>query len=156
VFFSPFNGFGCNGGRSSSDKFADSGNSVDSERSLAAPDVGVRPHARASNVKPRVMTLEHDFGLVRPKSATKHRFTVENASGSNWTVKGIDRTCACTVANITSPVIKAGTSEQIEVVYRSGQGASDDRRSITVHFIEPAAPRLDLAVKACVRPLLLA
>ena len=145
AMLSPVGGFACNG------KLP-----ADSRKELAARSEAPLPVAAQSAAQPRAVTLEHDFGLLRPNSIAKHHFTIENASGSNWTVKRVGRTCACTVANVSSGVIKAGTSEQIEVAYRSGQGAADDRRSISVHFVEPEAPRVELVVKAAVRPPLVA
>ena len=115
------------------------GESVGSERGLDA--AGERP----------TVTLEHDFGVVRPGGKLRHSFAIKNTAVTPWTLSVIRESCSCTVASAAFQVISPGEKNSLEVVYAPGMKTADAKRAVSVEFKESTAPFYRLVVKARVR-----
>ena len=98
-----------------------------------------------------VVVLEHEFGVLKPKTKVEYCFTIKNPSNGKWTVRKIVNMCACTVSDISAPVIAAGKQETVTVTYHAGRGSRDDQRKVVVLFDEADAPRIILVVYAKIR-----
>ncbi len=118
----------------------DAGSSVSS--SASASDTAGRKAAVA---------VAHDFGLVRAESTRTHEFTVRNDTGATWTVAAVEARCNCTVPNASDEEIGPGETFRATVSYRAGAKNADDRKTVSVSFREPAAPKVLLTVAARVR-----
>lgn len=115
-----------------------------------ARDLGDRWHEDSDPVS--ALVLEHDFGVVRPRSANVHRFMVQNDTKSEWTVKRFHVRCNCTVPGASVSRIAPGQSGTFDLLYKAPPRACDDDRSVTIEFSEQGAPTVQLHVHAEVRP----
>jgi hypothetical protein len=92
------------------------------------------------------LTLEHDFGVVRPAETHEHAFALENRSDRPWNIARVHVNCRCTVTSASARSIAPGGTEYLNVTYTAGKAASDDSRTIEVAFAEESAPRVTLLV----------
>ncbi len=98
-----------------------------------------------------VITLRHDFGLVRPGEVLRHTFKVSNSSESVWTLKEIKTTCSCTITTASSETIAPGGSTSFNARFRMPGSSGDRTYSMTVLFAEPSAPTVEIIGVAIVR-----
>jgi hypothetical protein len=133
---------------------------LNTTRSISGCPTRIRPSSRALrppthlNVESSArefLTLEHDFGMLRPGQRATHAFLIHNPSDSAWTLARITNTCVCTATDASATVIAPGTVESVEVAYAARGISRDERRDVTVEFREAAAPRVSLAVFARIR-----
>lgn len=97
------------------------------------------------------LTLEHDFGVLKPEVQVEHCFAIKNNTAGRWTVRKIINTCACTATDLSAPAIEAREQESVTVTYRAGRESSDDTRKVVVLFEEREAPPLFLVIRAKIR-----
>lgn len=99
----------------------------------------------------RVLALEHDFGVVRPRSRVANSFQITNSSNEPWTLKAIHSACNCTVSSSSALVYGPQSTETVTVTYTAPASSGDDRRIITVEFEEPHVTPVQLIVHAKIR-----
>ena len=103
------------------------------------------------SVPPNVRELKHDFGRVPAGFSGRCQFAIHNDSDSIWTVARVTTGCSCTVAELADHVIEPGEKVEVSVTYRGDTESVDDKRTVTVAFVEHAAPVFQLHVLANIR-----
>jgi hypothetical protein len=95
--------------------------------------------------------IEHDFGVVQPRTQLSHCFLVQNPSAETWKLVGITRSCNCSVVEPASKVIAPGQSQSFEFSYRAPGKVGNDRQSVKLHFAGAQEKTVTLKVSAKTR-----
>lgn len=116
------------------------------------------PAARTDRVPARsVVTLQHDFGLLRPHAGASHEFAIANPSDTVWTIRQVHSGCGCAVASLSTDRITPGSTAIAKVTYRAPKEQNaEERRTVTIQFAEASAPHVRLVVEANIRAPLVA
>ncbi len=96
--------------------------------------------------------LIHDFGIIRPQSEHTHTFYLENNTEHDWHVSEIEKSCSCTAIKLSSDIVPAKGSTEIEMTYRAGKEMADEKRDSSVVFEETNISPIILRIKAQIRP----
>jgi len=86
----------------------------------------------------------------------RHVFLLRNDTLVDWKLARTEKSCNCSVAKLSNPVVAANTTESITLEYRAGDKSHDDSQTIDLFFDGPRAPVVSLRAKATVRPELAA
>jgi hypothetical protein len=102
----------------------------------------------------RLRTVAWDFGVAAPSTELRHRFSISNPTTQVWTVKNVNRTCACTVGEFSARRVRPSETISLEVAFRTSKTEGKVHESLMVEFQETEAPLVYLVMKGEVRGLL--
>ncbi len=111
------------------------------------------PTALLAAPKTRVATAIVDVGTVAKGEKIRHRFEISNAGDEPLEIREVKPACGCTVAEYDR-TIAPGASGAIEAVVDTANLNGAIAKGVTVFTNDAANPRLELTVKALVRPLI--
>jgi hypothetical protein len=111
--------------------------------------------ADAAQPKAVVATPVHDAGVVPTGQKIVHDFVIETQGDAALEITAVRPACGCTVAQFDR-TIAPGASGKVNAVLDTSTFGGPIAKGITVLTNDPAKPRLELTVKAEVRPHLLA
>lgn len=113
--------------------------------------------AEADAARPKAVVAQpvHDAGVVPTGQQIVHDFVVENQGDAALEITGVRPACGCTVAQFDR-TIAPGQSGKVNAVLDTSTFGGPIAKGITVLTNDPAKPRIQLTVKAEVRPHLLA
>ena len=111
--------------------------------------------AEAAQPKAVVATPVHDAGMVPTGQKIVHDFVIENQGDAALEITAVRPACGCTVAQFDR-TIAPGASGKVNAVLDTATFAGPIAKGIAVLTNDPANPRLELTVKAEVRPHLVA
>lgn len=109
------------------------------------------PTSEASGILP---SLTHDFGLVITDSFNYHTFIIQNPTDESWRIASIQAECRCTAATSKDSIIAPRGNAEIVVKYHAGKEAATDFRRLIVELEGSQTQRIQLHIKALVRPQL--
>jgi hypothetical protein len=102
----------------------------------------------------RTLQQKHHFGQVGLDSKCKHSFGITNRSQTLWTLKKIHTGCGCIVTEMSSKTIAPAATENVVVVFSTGERDGKYEQDVLVQFEEADAPLVRLQVSASVhRPV---
>lgn len=86
---------------------------------------------------------EFSFGILRTGQSATHVFQLSNKTDSPQTIREITTQCSCTIADVSSKVIRPGESVDVNIRLLTGDREWDLRKQVLIKFVEPeAAPRI--------------
>lgn len=115
-----------------------------------ANTVADAPQPKAVVAKP-----VHDAGVVPTGQKIVHDFVIENQGDAVLEITDVRPACGCTVAQFDR-TIAPGASGKVNAVLDTSTFGGAIAKGVTVLTNDPARPRLELTVKAEVRPHLIA
>lgn len=123
----------------------------------AAVPAGMMAAAEAAAAQPKAVVAQpvHDAGVVPTGQQIVHDFVIENQGEAALEITGVRPACGCTVAQFDRS-IAPGESGKVNAVLDTSTFGGAIAKGITVLTNDPARPRLELTVKAEVRPHLIA
>jgi hypothetical protein len=123
----------------------------------AVPMAATATAQAADAAKPKAVVPEavHDAGVVPTGQQILHDFVIENQGNAALEITDVRPACGCTVAQFDR-TIAPGASGKVHAVLDTSTFGGAIAKGITVLTNDPARPRLELTVKAEVRPHLIA
>lgn len=123
----------------------------------AVPGVAMAAAESADAAKPKAVVPQpvHDAGTVPTGQQIVHDFVIQNQGEAALEITSVRPACGCTVAEYDRTIAPGG-SGKIHAVLDTSTFAGAIAKGITVLTNDPAQPRLELTVKADVRPHLTA
>jgi hypothetical protein len=92
-----------------------------------------------------------DVGVVEKGAKIEHRFLIRNDGNAPLEIREVEPACGCTVAEFDR-VIAPRSSGEVLAIIDTKNFRGPIAKSVTVFTTDPANPRLNLVVKAEVRP----
>jgi len=122
---------------------------------LLAAILGLGGAAEAQlNSGPMIRLAERtwDFGVIDQAGHFTHKFRLSNSGTAELAIKKLESSCGCTAALASDSLIAPGESTEIELTFSSKDFEGPQTKFVAVYTNDPAEPRLDLVLKAFVRP----
>jgi len=94
---------------------------------------------------------EHNFDIVAKGEVIKHAFEIRNEGDEPLEISEVKPACGCTVARF-DPMIAPGATGKVYADVDTLSFNGPIAKSVYVYTNDPKAPRIDLVVKADVRP----
>jgi hypothetical protein len=91
-----------------------------------------------------------DFGDIKPDSKNDANYTFTNVGKVNLKIVDIQKTCGCTVFELTKREYAPGESGTIKVEYSASKQAGPVIKHLFVMTNDPNNPRVELMVKATI------
>lgn len=92
------------------------------------------------------------FGEINEGDKLTHTFNLENAGNSDLVIYNVSVSCGCTVASISSRVIKPGKTASIKVIFNSKGYTGKITKFIYIESNDPTMPRKVLLIYGNVHP----
>jgi len=92
-----------------------------------------------------------NFGEIKEGVNKKNIFKINNTGKSDLIIHKIKSSCGCTVAKISNKIIKAGSSQNIDVTFKSKGKSGKQHKTITIITNDPKNPVQILRVKGTVK-----
>lgn len=123
----------------------------------AVPMAALAAAESADAAKPKAVVAQpvHEAGVVPTGQQIVHDFVIENQGDAVLEITDVRPACGCTVAQFDR-TIAPGASGKVHAVLDTSTFAGAIAKGIAVLTNDPAKPRLELTVKAEVRPHLIA
>ncbi len=120
---------------------------------LAVALAGTATAVAAQGSGPRAVPTEpiKDFEVVPKGEVLVHAFEIKNEGTANLEITDVRPACGCTVANFDK-VIAPGATGLVKARVKTDHFAGPIAKSIAVFTNDPENPKLQLVVKANVRP----
>ncbi len=116
------------------------------------PGVGSAQDLLSAGPVIRVDARTFDFGQVQQSNHYSHKFTLSNGGTAPLAITKIDVSCGCTAAIASDSLLAPGQSTTLEITFSSKDFEGEQSKGVTVFTNDPAEPRLDLVIKADVKP----
>lgn len=116
------------------------------------PPVGFAQSMLSAGPVIRVDSRTFDFGQVQQSNHYSHKFTISNGGTAPLAITKIDVSCGCTAAIASDSLLAPGQSTTLEITFSSKDFEGEQSKGVTVFTNDPAEPRLDLLIKADVKP----
>lgn len=116
------------------------------------PQVGLAQNLLSAGPVIRVDARTFDFGQVQQSNHYSHKFTISNGGTAPLAITKIDVSCGCTAAIASDSLLAPGQSTTLEITFSSKDFEGEQSKGVTVFTNDPAEPRLDLLIKADVKP----
>lgn len=113
------------------------------------PSTSTMPESTTSENSPVVLT--HDFGHVLQGAEVKHIFTVQNSSGQDWKITGLDKSCGCTIVDKIQSSIPSEGSIVVPVTLRTKGKRGNTSQRVVLQMADRVPP-VALIVVANVLP----
>jgi thiol-disulfide isomerase/thioredoxin len=88
----------------------------------------------------------YDFGNIERGNLVKHAFVLRNEGDAPLNISGVKPACGCTVARLTSEVIKPGDEARLDVSLNLKLQEGPQNRSILIQSNDPLQPNLTLSL----------
>lgn len=88
-----------------------------------------------------------DFGRVAQGKTINHAFTFRNTGDAPATIGKVDSSCGCTVANVSSQVLKPGARGEIKASFNSSDFGGPVIKEVYVHSNDPRKAIITLTMK---------
>lgn len=92
-----------------------------------------------------------DFGVIREGYVVEHEFSVENRGEVDLEIKRVLPACGCSFANLSSNVVRPGSSLLIKTSFDSTGFAGNETKTFRVYTNDPTMPSLILTMQGDVR-----
>ena len=93
-----------------------------------------------------------DFGKVLQGETITHVFGFTNKGTTTLEILGVEPSCGCQAASLSSRKVRAGQSGQIEVTVETGGLTGVVDKSVTIRTNDPRQPSVSLSIRAEVQP----
>jgi hypothetical protein len=117
----------------------------------AAPKTPAAPAAGAKKPKATAVEPIKDVGNVSKGEKIVNDFMIKNEGEADLQITNVQPACGCTVADFDK-VIKPGQTGKVHVVVDTTNFSGPIAKGISVFTNDPAAPQVELTVRAKVEP----